>query len=162
MINVQWINTRHYLSEAKNTSGIPPSVPLACAQSLSPVQLFATPWTVVLQAPLSMGLSKQEYWSGLLFPSPGDLTNPGMESPFLVSPALAGGFFTTEPPGKPLYKSTIFQYKIIIFKGKVQMGVFQKLTHLADKSCAKYLLYKTYTKTIFQKETKMVHSVNFH
>ena len=42
------------------------------------------------------------------------------------------------------------------------MGVFQKLTHLADKSCAKYLLYKMYTKTIFQKEKKIVHSVNFH
>ena len=104
----------------------------------------------------------QEYWSGSPFPSPGDLPDFGIEPASPVSPALAGGFFTTEPPGKPLYKSTIFQYKIIIFKGKVQMGVFQKLTHLADKSCAKYLLYKTYTKTIFQKETKMVHSVNFH
>ena len=113
MINAQWINTRHYPSEAKNTSGIPPLVPLACAQSLSPVQLFATPWTVVLQAPLSMGLSKQEYWSGLLFPSPGDLTNPGMESPFLVSPALAGGFFTTEPPGKPIITISSVQFSSV-------------------------------------------------
>ena len=60
---------------------------------------FATPWTVACQACLSMGLSKQENWRGLPFPSPGDLPNPGIE---LASPALAGGWFTTEPPGKPL------------------------------------------------------------
>ena len=59
---------------------------------------FATPWTVARQTPLSMGFPWQEYWSGLLFPSPGDLPDPGTE---LVSPALAGRFFATEPPGKP-------------------------------------------------------------
>ena len=59
---------------------------------------FATPWTVACQAPLSMEFSRQEYWSGLPFPPPGDLPDLGIE---LVSPALAGGFFTTEPPGKP-------------------------------------------------------------
>ena len=52
------------------------------------------PWTVVNQAPLLMGFSRQQYWSGLPFPSPGDLSNPGIEP---VSPALAGGFFTIEP-----------------------------------------------------------------
>ena len=62
-----------------------------------PVQLFATLWTVACQAPLSMGLFRQEYWSWLPFPSPGDLPDPGIEPVF---PALAGGFFTTEPPGK--------------------------------------------------------------
>ena len=66
---------------------------------LSYVQLFATPWTVAHQAPLSMGFPRQEYWSGLPFPPPGDLLDPGIEP---KSPALAGGFFTTEPPGKPL------------------------------------------------------------
>ena len=60
------------------------------------VQLFATLRTVARQASLSMGFSRQEYWSGLPFPSPGDLPNQGIES---RSPALAGGFFTTEPPG---------------------------------------------------------------
>ena len=60
----------------------------------SRVRLFVTPWTVALQAPLSMGFPRQEYWSGLPFPSPGDLPNPGMEP---ASPALAEGFFTTEP-----------------------------------------------------------------
>ena len=52
---------------------------------------LVAPWTVACQAPLSMGFPRQEYWSGLSFPSPGDLPDPGMES---VSPALAGGFFT--------------------------------------------------------------------
>ena len=52
------------------------------------------------QAPLSMGFPRQEYWSGLPFPSPGDLPDPGVEP---MSPALAGGFFTTEPPRKPTY-----------------------------------------------------------
>ena len=61
----------------------------------SHVWLFVTPWTVVLQAPLSMGFSRQEYWSGLLFPSSGDLLNPGIELVCLMSPALAGRFFTT-------------------------------------------------------------------
>ena len=59
---------------------------------------FMTPWTVSRQTPLSMGFSTQEYQSGLPFPSPGGLYNPGIKS---ASPALAGNFFTTEPPGKP-------------------------------------------------------------
>ena len=53
----------------------------------------ATPWTVACQAPLSMGLSQQEYWSGLSFPSPGDLPNLGIEPASPVAPALAGRFF---------------------------------------------------------------------
>ena len=65
---------------------------------LSHVQLFVTSWTVACQAPLSMGFPRQEYWSGLPFLSPGDLSHPEIE---LTSPTLAGGFFTTEPPGKP-------------------------------------------------------------
>ena len=70
---------------------------------LSHVQLFATPWTVACQAPLCMGFSRQEYWSGLPFPLPGDLPKPETEPTSLVSPALTGGFFTTVPPGKPLF-----------------------------------------------------------
>ena len=58
---------------------------------------LVTPWTVARQAPLSMGFSRQEYWSGLPFPSPGDLPDPGIKP---TSPALAGGFFFVEPPGK--------------------------------------------------------------
>ena len=67
-------------------------------KSLSRVRLFATSWTVAHQAPLSMGFARQEYWSGLPFPSPGDLPNPGIKP---MSPALAGGFFTSEPTEKP-------------------------------------------------------------
>ena len=66
-------------------------------KSLSHVQLFATPWTVVYQAPLSMGFSRQAYWSGLPFPSPGDLPDPGIEH---GSPALQADAVTSEPPGK--------------------------------------------------------------
>ena len=65
---------------------------------LSHVRLFATPWTVAYQAPLSMGFSRQEYWGGLSFPSPGDLPNPGIE---LGSPALQADSLLSEPPGKP-------------------------------------------------------------
>ena len=65
---------------------------------LSRVQLFATPWTVARQAPLSMGFSRQEYWSGLPFPSPGDLPDPGIEP---GSPALQADALSSEPPGKP-------------------------------------------------------------
>ena len=61
----------------------------------SHVQLFETPRTVALRAPLSMGFSRQEYWSGLPGPPPGDLSNPGIEPGSLTSPALAGVFFTT-------------------------------------------------------------------
>ena len=64
---------------------------------LSRVWLFAIPWTVAYQASPSMGFSRKEYWSGLLFPLPGGLSDPEMEP---ASPALAGGFFTDEPPGK--------------------------------------------------------------
>ena len=64
---------------------------------LSPVQLFATPWTVTYQAPLFMGFSRQEYWSRLPFPSPGDLPNPGIEP---RSPALQADALLSEPPGK--------------------------------------------------------------
>ena len=71
-----------------------------CACSLSRVLLFATPWTVAHQAPLSLGFSRQEYWSGLPFPTPGDPPDPGIEPTSSVSPALVGGFFITEPPGK--------------------------------------------------------------
>ena len=64
----------------------------AHAQSLSRIRLFATPWTVARHAPLSMGFPRQAYWSGLPFPPPADLPNPGIEP---ASPALAGRFFNT-------------------------------------------------------------------
>ena len=66
-------------------------------KSLSRVQLFVTPWTVAYQAPQSMGFSRQKYWSGLPFPSPGDLPNPGIEP---GSPTLQADTLPSEPPGK--------------------------------------------------------------
>ena len=68
---------------------------------------FPTPWTVARQAPLSMGFSRQEYWSELPLSLPGDLPNPEIEPSSPVSPALAGRFFTTEPSGKPSGKLVI-------------------------------------------------------
>ena len=70
------------------------------AQSLSRIWLFASLWTIARQAALSMGLSRQEYWSGLPFSPPGDLPDPGIKPLSSAPPALAGHLFTTEPPGK--------------------------------------------------------------
>ena len=66
---------------------------------ISCVRFFATPWTIASPDPLSMQFPRQGYWSGLPFPSPGDIPDPGIEP---MSPSLASGFFTTEPPGKPV------------------------------------------------------------
>ena len=76
---------------------------------LSHVRLFATPWTVALQAPLSMGLSRQEYWSGLPFLSPGDFPNPG-SNPGL--PYCRQIPYYLSHPGKPLHEVTIFRKEI--------------------------------------------------
>ena len=80
----------------------PPCSVLFCiARVLRRSPLFETPWTILCQACLSVhGISRQESWSGLPFPPPGGLPDPGMEP---RSPASAGGFFTTEPPGIPVY-----------------------------------------------------------
>ena len=86
--------------EARQLSFVDTSA-CVCVQSLSRVWLFVTPWTVAHQASLSMGFSRLKYWSGLSFPSPGDLPDPGIEHVSPVSPALAGGFFTIEPPENP-------------------------------------------------------------
>ena len=82
------------------------SVLCQCLKSLSHVWLFAIPWTVAHQAPTSMGFSRQEYWSGLPFPSPGDLPKPGIEP---RSPTLQADALTSEPPGKP--KTPINRWK---------------------------------------------------
>ena len=78
---------------------------------LSCIRFFVTPWTVAFQVPLSMGFPRQKYRSGLRFPTPGDLCNPGIKPTSLVPPALAGRSFTTAPPGMPqavLYKCALF------------------------------------------------------
>ena len=88
----------------------------------SPVQLFATLWTVARQAPLSMGFSRQEYWSGLPCPPPGDLSDPEIKLTSPKSPALAGRFFTTSttweaPDRAPSLMSTEFQFCMVKSSG---------------------------------------------
>ena len=85
------------------------------AKSLQSCLTLCNPiWTVAHQAPLSMGFSRQEYWSGLLWPPPGDLPDPEIEpaspvsSASLVSPALAGGSLPLAPPGKPHIRAYMF------------------------------------------------------
>ena len=88
---ILYCNTKYKINIRKSMLAV-------VVQLLSHVWLLVTLWTVARQAPLSTGFPRQEYWSGLSFLSPGDLPNPGIEP---VSPILAGGFFTMEPPGKP-------------------------------------------------------------
>ena len=73
-----------------------------CTHVFSCVQFFVIPWTAACQAPLSMAFPRQEYWSRLPVPSPGDCPDPGIEPVSPTSSALIGGFFTTEPPGDGL------------------------------------------------------------
>ena len=85
---------------------------ITCVLShFSRVQLFATLWTVALQVPASMGISRQEYWSGLPCPPPGDLPDPGIKPSSLMSPALTGRFFTT---------STIWEIQITCRKSQIR------------------------------------------
>ena len=79
---------------------------------------FTTPWTVARQAPLLMGFPRQEYWSGLPFPSPGDLPDPGIKPTSLGPPALAGGFFTIEPAGEN------HMYILSIYMGSLYLCVY--------------------------------------
>ena len=84
-----------FLTKCKHTLSTRGSYVLSC---FSHVQLFETPWTVAHLAPLPIGFSRQEYWSGLPFPSPRDLQDQGIEPMSLLSPELAGRFFTTSAP----------------------------------------------------------------
>ena len=81
--------------------------------------LFATPWTKACQAPLSMGFSRKEHWSGLPFPSPEDLSYPGIEP---GSPALQVDSLPTEPPGKPQYSAAAAKSPKQIRRGKGPAG----------------------------------------
>jgi len=93
--NIRMINVflESLLSESFPSLGVTP--PYLCHSVMSN---SATPWSIAHQAPLSMGFSRQEYWSGLPFPSPGDLPNPGIKP---RSPTLQADALTSEPPGKP-------------------------------------------------------------
>ena len=92
------------------------------AQSLSHAQLFCDPWTVAHHAPVSTGLSRQEYWSEEPFPCPRDLPNPGIKP---TSPALAGGSFTNVPPGKPYIKYSTVAKSITLEPGRPDLPTWQ-------------------------------------
>ena len=84
-------------------------------KSFSRVQLSVTPWTAAHHAPLSMGFSRQEYWSGLPCLAPGDLPNPGIKPGLLTSPTLAGRFFTTSITWEALlYVYCLFYIFIVV------------------------------------------------
>ena len=91
-----WLCSAHLLPGS-------PTLAHGCVLSrFSRVRLFATPWTAARHIPLSVGFCRQEYWSGLPCPPPGDRHDPAIETRSLASPALAGGFLTAESPGKSL------------------------------------------------------------
>ena len=100
---------------------------------LSHSQLFATPWTLAHQAPLSMGFSRQEYWSWLPFPLPGDLPDPATELASLASPALAGSFFSTKP------QKDRYRFPIIFHLGYLQDIDYNSLCYTINPIV--YLLY---------------------
>ena len=88
------------------------------------VGLFVTPWTAACQAPLFTRFSRQEYWTGLPWPAPGDLPNPGIKLTSLTSPTLAGGYFTT---------STTCEAHIIVYiylHAQTRFVVVQRLSHV--------------------------------
>ena len=91
--------------------------------TLSRVRLFATPWTVAHEAPLSMGFPRQEYWSGLPFPSPGDLPDPGMEPTSPVAPALQANSLPLGPLESSLHR---LSHLILIRKEKLLLSLFYR------------------------------------
>ena len=102
---------------------------IVCVSShFSPVWLFVTPWTIACQAPLSMWLSRQEYWDGSPFPLPGARPNPGIEPTSLAAPAMAGGFFTISATCKAqeegrLVSKNQFSHLFIFELGKVSASL---------------------------------------
>ena len=104
----QWQTTSSVVGPGSSFKSLPKAKWKVKVKSLSRVWLFATPWTVAHKAPPSMGFSRQEYWSGLPFPSPGDLPYPGIEP---RSPALQADALTSEPPGKPHPKAKLVPKK---------------------------------------------------
>ena len=113
---VQYISSQSRLIMICYSKGCMPSLSIigfltsVCVQLLSHVWLCATPWTVACQAPLSMEFFQARILELVAFPTPGDLPDPGMKPAPPVSSALAGGFFTTAPPGKPLLTSTLHMW----------------------------------------------------
>ena len=105
-------------------------------KSLSHVPLFVTPWSVAYQVPPSLGFSRQEYWSGLLFPSPGDLPNPGIEP---RSPTLQADALPSEPPGKLIYNVVLISAVLQNASVSTQIYIlFHILLHYALSQVTEY------------------------
>ena len=109
---------------------------------------FVTLWTVACQTPLSLGFPRQEYWSGLLFLSPGDLPDPGIK----LTSTLAGGFFITEPPGKPDIKVSGLISKETECRELCPLLILS-LTQIADQ--IKVLSGNLYYSTVTQKKGRI-------
>ena len=105
----------------------------------SHTRLFATPWTVACQAPLSTGFPRQEYWSGLPFPSPGDLPNPRTEPASPMSPALSGLFFTISATWKACMYKFIYNINVgtfyIIYNMYSNIYNIYSNTYIFDSGC---------------------------
>ena len=104
------------------------------------LQSCLTAWTVAHQAPLSMGFSRQEYWSELPFPPPGDLPNPGIELVSLVSPALAGGFFTISMTWEA-HRMVVLLFKRLYFRDAEEIFTYEMIGCLGFL-WGKYLGYR--------------------
>ena len=109
---------------------------MICMPVCSVVSDSVTPWTAAHQAPLSMGLSRQDYWSGLTFPTPGDLSNPGIKPRSFASPALADGFFTTweAPMENDMAIPQIIQHRIIIWSNSSTLGIIAQRNESRDQN----------------------------
>ena len=105
------------------------SLIVLCLSCFSHVRLFAALWTVARQVPLSMRFSRQEYWSGLPYPPPGNLPNPGIEPESLRSPALAGSFFTTSATGEAPSLITALPNDPSLTWSHIQRPCFQIRSH---------------------------------
>ena len=110
-----WESIMNFLqSKSSNSSPWPENsqvISVWVLSHFSDVWLFVTLWTVAREPPLSMGLSRQEYWSGLPFPSPGDLPDPGIKPTLLMSVAVAGGFFTASATWKAHFSKSELSFK---------------------------------------------------
>ena len=105
---------------------------------LSHVRLSLTLWTVAHQAPLSMEFPRQEYWSGLPLPAPGDLSNSRIEPVYPTSPALAGRFSTNKPPGKPVLWDVSMKHRVSILSNIRRNWRFKVLSlPIRKRVCAK-------------------------
>ena len=113
----------------KGGNGDSARLKLLCGSVLSHVRVFANPWTLAYQAPLSMGFSRQQYWSGLPFPSPGNLPDPGIKP---RSPALQTDALPPEPPGKSILKEISPEYSLEGLILKLELQYFGHLMRRAD------------------------------